>query len=126
MALSWPLLGVAYPAYVWASLLPIVAGCSLSAMKEISFNIAGFNNAMISNLGMVLRNIYSKKVRTAWEAERGEGGSAGLLLRFVGPQGPGALVRWKFSLPGVVESVVVLNRRGFSSACIELARSKAS
>jgi solute carrier family 35 protein E1 len=46
---------------VWASLLPIVAGCSLSAMKEVSFSWGGFNNAMISNLGMVLRNIYSKK-----------------------------------------------------------------
>lgn len=46
---------------MWASLLPIVGGCSLSAMKELSFNWAGFNNAMISNLGMVLRNIYSKK-----------------------------------------------------------------
>jgi solute carrier family 35, member E1 len=47
--------------YVWGSLLPIVAGCSLSAMKEVSFSWGGFNNAMISNLGMVLRNIYSKK-----------------------------------------------------------------
>jgi len=47
--------------YVWASLLPIVGGCSLSAMKEVSFSWGGFNNAMISNLGMVLRNIYSKK-----------------------------------------------------------------
>ena len=43
------------------SLLPIVAGCSLSAMKEVSFAWSGFNNAMLSNLGMVLRNIYSKK-----------------------------------------------------------------
>lgn len=47
--------------YVWASLLPIVGGCSLSALKEVSFSWGGFNNAMISNLGMVLRNIYSKK-----------------------------------------------------------------
>jgi len=59
--LSGPLLGVTYPWYVWGSLLPIVAGCSLSAMKEVSFSWGGFNNAMISNLGMVLRNIYSKK-----------------------------------------------------------------
>jgi solute carrier family 35 protein E1 len=49
------------PRYVWGSLLPIVAGCSLSAMKEVSFSWGGFNNAMISNVGMVLRNIYSKK-----------------------------------------------------------------
>jgi hypothetical protein len=59
--LSGPILGVTYPWYVWASLVPIVAGCSLSAMKEVSFSWGGFNNAMISNLGMVLRNIYSKK-----------------------------------------------------------------
>eukprot|EP00878_Enallax_costatus_P012145 GHUV01012681.1.p1 GENE.GHUV01012681.1~~GHUV01012681.1.p1 ORF type:complete len:232 (+),score=57.17 GHUV01012681.1:1237-1932(+) len=59
--LSGPILGQTYPWYVWASLLPIVGGCSLSAMKELSFNWAGFNNAMISNLGMVLRNVYSKK-----------------------------------------------------------------
>eukprot|EP00879_Flechtneria_rotunda_P015024 GHRR01015699.1.p1 GENE.GHRR01015699.1~~GHRR01015699.1.p1 ORF type:complete len:331 (+),score=78.12 GHRR01015699.1:384-1376(+) len=59
--LSGPILGQIYPWYVWASLLPIVGGCSLSAMKEVSFSWAGFNNAMVSNLGMVLRNIYSKK-----------------------------------------------------------------
>lgn len=28
---------------------------------QVSFAWSGFNNAMISNLGMVLRNIYSKK-----------------------------------------------------------------
>jgi len=61
VALSGPLLGVQYPAYVWLSLVPIVAGCAMSAMKEVSFAWNGFNNAMISNLGMVLRNIYSKK-----------------------------------------------------------------
>ncbi|KAI8471703.1 MAG: triose-phosphate transporter family-domain-containing protein [Monoraphidium minutum] len=59
--LSGPLLGLTYPWYVWGSLLPIVAGCSLSAMKEVSFSWGGFNYAMVSNLGMVLRNIYSKK-----------------------------------------------------------------
>ena len=67
VALSGPLLGVNYPLYVWLSLLPIVAGCSMSAMKEVSFVWAGFNNAMISNLGMVLRNIYSKKSLTNYK-----------------------------------------------------------
>eukprot|EP00889_Picochlorum_renovo_P005042 jgi/Picre1/32072/NNA_007420.t1 len=47
--------------YVWGSLMPIIAGCSLAAIKEVSFSWGGFNNAMISNLGMVLRNVYSKK-----------------------------------------------------------------
>ena len=59
--LSGPILGTTSPWYVWASLLPIVAGCSLSAMKELSFTWGGFNYAMVSNVGMVLRNIYSKK-----------------------------------------------------------------
>ncbi|CAG9467038.1 unnamed protein product [Pedinophyceae sp. YPF-701] len=59
--LSGPLLGVTYGAGVWLSLVPIVAGCSLAAMKEVSFAWGGFSNAMISNVGMVLRNIYSKK-----------------------------------------------------------------
>jgi solute carrier family 35 protein E1 len=83
--LSWPLLGIVYPWYVWGSLLPIVAGCSLSAMKEVSFSWGGFNNAMISNVGMVLRNIYSKKslndykVRCAGGGREAGGGSeAGL------------------------------------------------
>jgi len=61
--LSQLLLKEAYPVYVWASLVPIVAGCSLAAVNEVSFAWSGFNNAMISNLGMVMRNIYSKKVR---------------------------------------------------------------
>ncbi|PSC67934.1 Xylulose 5-phosphate phosphate chloroplastic [Micractinium conductrix] len=56
------ILGETYPYYVWLSLLPIIAGCSLAAMKEVSFAWSGFNNAMISNVGMVLRNIYSKKL----------------------------------------------------------------
>jgi solute carrier family 35 protein E1 len=71
--LQGPILGTpAPPAYVWLSLVPIVAGCSLSAIKEVSFAWSGFNNAMISNLGMVLRNIYSKKslnkYKVGWKA----------------------------------------------------------
>eukprot|EP00775_Hariotina_reticulata_P007085 gene7085-7298_t len=37
-------------------------------MKEVSFSWGGFNNAMISNLGMVLRNIYSKKSLNDYKA----------------------------------------------------------
>lgn len=29
--------------------------------SKVSFAWSGFNNAMVSNVGMVLRNIYSKK-----------------------------------------------------------------
>ena len=59
--LSGPLLGATYSPAVWASLIPIVIGCSMAAMKEVSFSISGFNGAMISNIAMVLRNITSKK-----------------------------------------------------------------
>lgn len=69
--LQGPILGTpAPPYYVWLSLLPIVAGCSLSAIKEVSFAWSGFNNAMISNLGMVLRNIYSKKSLNKYKVRR--------------------------------------------------------
>lgn len=61
VVLAQAILGETYPYYVWLSLMPIIAGCSLAAMKEVSFSWGGFNNAMISNIGMVLRNIYSKK-----------------------------------------------------------------
>jgi solute carrier family 35 protein E1 len=61
VVLAQVILKETYPYYVWLSLLPIIAGCSLAAMKEVSFVWGGFNNAMLSNVGMVLRNIYSKK-----------------------------------------------------------------
>ncbi|KAL2251319.1 xylulose 5-phosphate/phosphate translocator, chloroplastic [Sesamum indicum] len=54
-------LGDSYPLSVWLSILPIVFGCSLAAITEVSFNFEGLWGAMISNVGFVLRNIYSKK-----------------------------------------------------------------
>ncbi|KAI6706315.1 hypothetical protein NL676_009277 [Syzygium grande] len=54
-------LGDSYPLAVWLSILPIVFGCSLAAVTEVSFNFGGLSGAMISNVGFVLRNIYSKK-----------------------------------------------------------------
>ncbi|KAI3448971.1 hypothetical protein Pfo_005636, partial [Paulownia fortunei] len=54
-------LGDSYPLNVWLSILPIVFGCSLAAVTEVSFNFGGLWGAMISNVGFVLRNIYSKK-----------------------------------------------------------------
>jgi hypothetical protein len=72
--LQGPILGTpAPPYYVWLSLVPIMAGCSLSAIKEVSFAWSGFNNAMISNLGMVLRNIYSKKSLNKYKVREREG-----------------------------------------------------
>lgn len=54
-------LGDTYPLAVWLSILPIVFGCSLAAVTEVSFNFGGLWGAMISNVGFVLRNIYSKR-----------------------------------------------------------------
>ncbi|XP_057800441.1 xylulose 5-phosphate/phosphate translocator, chloroplastic [Salvia miltiorrhiza] len=55
------LIGDSYPLKVWLSILPIVFGCSLAAVTEVSFNFGGLWGAMISNVGFVLRNVYSKK-----------------------------------------------------------------
>ncbi|KAK7246106.1 hypothetical protein RIF29_40965 [Crotalaria pallida] len=54
-------LGDRYPIQVWLSILPIVLGCSLAAVTEVSFNVQGLWGALISNVGFVLRNIYSKR-----------------------------------------------------------------
>ncbi|GMH00682.1 hypothetical protein Nepgr_002521 [Nepenthes gracilis] len=54
-------LGDSYPLTVWLSIIPIVLGCSLAAITEVSFNFQGLSGALISNVGFVLRNIYSKK-----------------------------------------------------------------
>ncbi|PON87480.1 Triose phosphate/phosphoenolpyruvate translocator [Trema orientale] len=54
-------LGDTYPLKVWLSILPIVMGCSLAAVTEVSFNLQGLWGALISNVGFVLRNIYSKR-----------------------------------------------------------------
>lgn len=54
-------LGDKYPIQVWLSILPIVLGCSLAAVTEVSFNVQGLWCALISNVGFVLRNIYSKR-----------------------------------------------------------------
>lgn len=54
-------LGDTYPLKVWLSIVPIVMGCSLAAITEVSFNFQGLWGALISNVGFVLRNIYSKR-----------------------------------------------------------------
>uniref|UniRef100_A0A7N0T1N4 Sugar phosphate transporter domain-containing protein n=1 Tax=Kalanchoe fedtschenkoi TaxID=63787 RepID=A0A7N0T1N4_KALFE len=54
-------LGDTYPLKIWLSILPIVFGCSLAAVTEVSFNFQGLWGALISNVGFVLRNIYSKR-----------------------------------------------------------------
>jgi solute carrier family 35 protein E1 len=54
-------LGQKFPAAVYISLIPIVLGCSMAAVSELSFNAAGFWGAMISNLAFVIRGILSKE-----------------------------------------------------------------
>uniref|UniRef100_A0A2P2QLQ9 Xylulose 5-phosphate/phosphate translocatoric n=1 Tax=Rhizophora mucronata TaxID=61149 RepID=A0A2P2QLQ9_RHIMU len=54
-------LGDTYPLKVWFSILPIVLGCSLAAITEVSFNFQGLWGALISNVGFVFRNIFSKR-----------------------------------------------------------------
>jgi Triose-phosphate Transporter family len=49
-------------ARVWLAVLMIVCGCTLSAAQEVSMDWLGLNTAMASNLGMVLRGIYSNQV----------------------------------------------------------------
>jgi solute carrier family 35, member E1 len=61
VVLSAVLLRKFYPVPVWLSIVPIVAGCSLAALTEPTFDMAGLSGALISNLGFVLRNIYSKQ-----------------------------------------------------------------
>lgn len=53
-------LGDVYSPAVYLSLLPIIAGVSLSAVTEISFAWPGFLFAMLSNLAFAARNVFSK------------------------------------------------------------------
>lgn len=41
MVLAQAILGERNPPHVWLSLLPIIAGCSLAAMKEVGAGRAG-------------------------------------------------------------------------------------
>nr|GFA18859.1 glucose-6-phosphate/phosphate translocator 1, chloroplastic-like [Tanacetum cinerariifolium] len=53
--------GETFPMPVYLSLIPIIGGCGLVALTEINFNMTGFMGAMISNLALVFRNIFSKR-----------------------------------------------------------------
>lgn len=79
-----PLLGDVYPTAVWLSLLPIVAGCAMAAMKEVSFSMGGFAGAMVSNVAMVMRNVTSKKQLNDFKAVDGIN-LYGILAIVVGP-----------------------------------------
>ena len=61
VVMSTLLMKESYSLLVWLSLVPIVLGCSLSAMKEVSMGLGGVTGAMTSNVAFVLRNIFSKR-----------------------------------------------------------------
>jgi solute carrier family 35, member E1 len=53
------------------SLICIIAGCFLAAHQEVTFSWVGCNYAMASNLGMVLRGIYSRQCLQGFEGMDG-------------------------------------------------------
>lgn len=54
-------LGEVYNPAVYLSLLPIIAGVSMSAVTELSFSWPGFLFAMLSNVAFAARNVFSKQ-----------------------------------------------------------------
>jgi solute carrier family 35, member E1 len=54
-------LGEVYSPSVYLSLIPIIAGVSLSAVSELSFSWPGFLFAMLSNVAFAARNVFSKR-----------------------------------------------------------------
>ena len=59
--LSATVLRQAVSARVWFSLVPIMAGVGLATLKELSFAWAALLGAVISDLALALRNVYSKQ-----------------------------------------------------------------
>lgn len=65
-----PVLGIVYPPSVYFSLLAIVAGVALASAREVTFCLAGFNAAVASTLGMVMRGFYTKHHMQVWPRRR--------------------------------------------------------
>ena len=61
-ALSAVVLRQAVSLRVWMSLLPIIGGVALATMKELSFAWGALIGAVVSDLALALRNVYSKQV----------------------------------------------------------------
>ena len=61
---------------------------------QVSFAWNGFNNAMISNLGMVLRNIYSKKLLGDFKVHAADAGSAAGVQPGVGWEAVRGVAGW--------------------------------
>lgn len=60
-ALSAFVLRQAVSARVWLTLLPIIGGVGLATMKELSFAWGALGGAVVSDLALALRNVYSKQ-----------------------------------------------------------------
>ena len=63
-------LGEVYSPAVYLSLLPIIAGVSLSAVTEISFAWPGFLFAMLSNVAFAARNVLSKLTMGEFKSDK--------------------------------------------------------
>jgi solute carrier family 35 protein E1 len=71
-ALSAVVLRQAVSLRVWMSLLPIIGGVALATMKELSFAWGALIGAVVSDLALALRNVYSKQRMNKPPEERGE------------------------------------------------------
>lgn len=71
-ALSAFVLRQAVSARVWLTLLPIIGGVGLATMKELSFAWGALGGAVVSDLALALRNVYSKQRMNKPAEERGE------------------------------------------------------
>lgn len=70
--LSAAVLRQAVSARVWLSLLPIIGGVALATMKELSFAWGALIGAVVSDLALALRNVYSKQRMSRPAEERGD------------------------------------------------------
>ena len=75
VAISWVLMGARPAKRVLFSLMPVVAGVVVASATDISFNWAGFNAAMLSNVAFQTRNVLSKKAMFRASYDSLEGGN---------------------------------------------------
>lgn len=74
VVLSWLLMGTRPAKRVVFALTPVVAGVVVASATDLSFNWAGFNAAMLSNVAFQMRNVLSKKAMSRASFDSLEGG----------------------------------------------------
>ena len=74
VVLSWLLMGTRPAKRVIFALTPVVAGVVVASATDLSFNWAGFNAAMLSNVAFQMRNVLSKKAMSRASFDSLEGG----------------------------------------------------